>query len=400
MQEKVLLLTLLSLLIAVAVVGYICYQYFYTKEKSAKSVVEGSTAAGKEGEKEDGNGGGGTTKEKGGEGGTEEEAGGGNGLGTQTPGEEEKEEEECEPFVELSPPPPPSPPPSPLSSHSPELYTIPDERKKEIIKEEINRIVSEAALKNKVDDMFVHKDVYDLERVIVQEIDVNASFTQAKTDISNRLDGAFNTIAVPSSISSKAKSLIREKFYSAVPMINSYTFGVDIEAYSRGDEYNLTPEDSNIGDTFPVYVTASMNKVGSVEALLVREDLDGLHIFFNRTDKGVEDIGSRGAVISDNQVIFTLTFNNKLGYDVVMIRDFRVDRVCAFRSSDRKVKDGDMTEDDLYDEKDTPYFIPNGDIRTLYINGSYSQDRHNNFNFNKLYFTFLFVSCDSSTTKK
>lgn len=126
MREKLLLaLTFLPLLIAVAVVGYIYYLYFYTKGKSVESVVEGSAEAGKVGETEDGDGGGGTIKGKEREGGTEED-----GLGTQTPGGEEDDEEkelvgggdndgeesvdeEDEPFYEFTPPPPPSPPPSP-----------------------------------------------------------------------------------------------------------------------------------------------------------------------------------------------------------------------------------------------------------------------------------------------
>lgn len=74
-------MTLLPLLIAVAVVGYIFYRYFYTKGKSANSIAEGSSAAGKVGQKEDANDGcGTTTTEKGGERGTEQVGGGGDGV--------------------------------------------------------------------------------------------------------------------------------------------------------------------------------------------------------------------------------------------------------------------------------------------------------------------------------
>lgn len=263
------------------------------------------------------------------------------------------------------------------------LLEIDDDRYEEILKEEIRGAVTERLLQEEADDMLSENIEYNLDNYVGNNINTAAAFTSSIGEINSELDHKFTELKLSIDFEGAAARVLDAAFEEHNPRLESCLIEVDLQDFIDGVVKTTTPP-SNSGS--PTYTYADKSLDVEKAAAAVKPGEVGLHIFFHMNRVAGNEVVGRNQqhrVFRDDKALFELTFRNNLGYNVVLVREGpSVDRL---RTNDKKQRGA-------YGEDKTPFYIPNGGIRTLSINASHTHGRLEDGDFRKVFFSFLTAS--------
>jgi hypothetical protein len=264
------------------------------------------------------------------------------------------------------------------------LLEIDDDRYEEILKEEIRGAITERLLQEEADDMLSENIEYNLYHYVGNKINTAAAFTSSIDAIKSELDPKFTELKFGIDFEGAAARVLDAAFEGHSPRLETCLIEVDLQDFKDGVVKTTTPSDSGS----PTYTYADKSLDVEKAAAAVKPGEVGLHIFFRMKKVADNEVVGRNRqrIFRDDKDLFELTFRNNLGYNVVLVRQGpSVDRIGGLRTNDKK-------QSGSYDEDKTPFYIPNGGIRTLGINASHTHGRLVDGDFRKVFFSFLTAS--------
>lgn len=264
------------------------------------------------------------------------------------------------------------------------LLEIDDDRYEEILKEEIRNAVTERLLQEEADDMLSESIEYNLDHYVRSRINTAAAFSSSIGAIKSVLDPGFAQFKLSTDFEGAAARVLDAAFEEHSPRLESCLLEVDLQDFMDGVVKITTPPSYGVSPTY-TYADKNLDVKKAAAAVKPGEEV-GLHIFFNMKRVSENEVvgGHRHHIFIDDKDLFELTFRNNLGYDVVLVREGpSVDRIGGLRTNDTKKQSG---------EDKSPFYIPDGGIRTLSINASHTYGRLEDGDFRKVFFSFLAAS--------